>query len=347
MKELHDSWANWTSTWFSVVDPNSPDATFKRLFGQVSLADDLELHILQSQHLHSKGRVQRAKTSSDLKGVLSQLFCDVGEGTLIAAHFRNGNRFGEVETRSTMLPGAFVLSPLFRAPRTGGTGIELGLEQSLGLSLPTIDGLGVDPTAYKNALGRFGSAIGGKTGDAIFPMNGPEKSYADIDAVQELLRQKLIDTDFVADVLMTDFTTPAFSASRCALAQELPASWKDPADLKAQFQEKLAKSTKRGAKGLAARLRKANDLKDHTAALDAYGKACSARQTKEPAAFTEDTLRILSQRRAEFLETYASLVESDSLLPSDNLGSKPGALRFSGTTCNLEKESASFVGEGE
>lgn len=344
MKELHDSWANWTSTWMTVVDPKSPDATFNRMFSKVQRADDMEKRIISSTHMHSKGRVDRAKTEGDLKGVLTQLFCDVGEGTLIAAHSKNSQRFGTVSTFSSMLPGAFVVSPLLRAPRTG-TGVELGLEQSVGLKLPTVDSLSVDSKAYSDTLTKFASKIGGQAGDSIFPMNGPEKSYADVDAVQELLRQGLVDADFVADVLMTDFTTPAFSSARCGLAEALPKTWKDPADLKAQFGANLAKSTARGAKGLAARIAKTDDAAAHTATLEAYGKACADRKTASAAAFTEDTLRILSQRRAEFIDVYHNLVESDSLLPSDNLGSKPGAQRFNGTTCVLEPATAKFVGE--
>ncbi|MFO0639884.1 MAG: hypothetical protein U0183_11780 [Polyangiaceae bacterium] len=344
MKELHDSWANWTSTWMTVVDPKSPDATFNRMFSKVVRADDMEKRIISSTHMHSKGRVERAKAGGDLKGVLTQLFCDVGEGTLIAAHSKNSQRFGTVSTFSSMLPGAFVVSPLLRAPRTG-TGVELGLEQSVGLKLPTVDSLSVDSKAYSDTLTKFASKIGGQAGDSIFPMNGPEKSYADVDAVQELVRQGLVDADFVADVLMTDFTTPAFSSARCGLAEALPKTWKDPADLKAQFGANLAKSTARGAKGLAARIAKTDDAAAHTATLEAYGKACSDRKTASAAAFTEDTLRILSQRRAEFIDVYHNLVESDSLLPSDNLGSKPGAQRFNGTTCVLEPATAKFVGE--
>lgn len=344
MKELHDSWANWTSTWMTVSDPKSPDATFNRMFSKVTRADDMEKRVIASEHLHTKGRVTRAKTAGDLKGVLTQLFCDVGEGTLIAAHSKNSQRFGTVSTFSSMLPGAFVVSPLLRAPRTG-TGVELGLEQSVAFKLPTIDSLSVESKAYSETLTKFESKIGGQSGDSIFPMNGPEKSYADVDAVQELVRQGLVDADFVADVLMTDFTTPAFSAPRCALADALPATWKDPADLKAQFGANLAKSTARGAKGLAARIAKTDDAAAHTATLEAYGKACADRKTASAATFTEDTLRMLSQRRAEFVDVYHNLVESDSLLPSDNLGSKPGAQRFNGTTCVLEAQSAKFVGE--
>jgi len=344
MKELHDSWANWTSTWMTVTDPKSPDATFNRMFSKVTRADDMERRIIASEHLHVKGRVDRAKKEGNLKGVLTQLFCDVGEGTLIAAHSKNSQRFGTVSTFSSMLPGAFVVSPLLRAPRTG-TGVELGLEQSLKMSLPQVDSLSVDAKAYGETLAKFDSKIGGEKGDSIFPMNGPEKSYADIDAVQELLRQGLVDADFVADVLMTDFTTPAFSAPRCALADALPATWKDPADLKAQFGAALATSTARGAKGLAARIAKTDDTAAHTATLEVYGKACADRKTASAAAFTEDTLRMLSQRRVEFVDVYHNLVESDSLLPSDNLGSKIGGQRFNGTTCVLEAQTAKFVGE--
>lgn len=344
MKELHDSWANWTSTWLTVTDPKSPDATFNRMFSKVTRADDMERRIIASEHLHTKGRVDRAKTAGDLKGVLTQLFCDVGEGTLIAAHMKSSQRFGTVSTFSTMVPGAFVVSPLLRAPRTG-TGTELGLEQSVGLKLPTVDSVSIEAKAYSDTLTKFQSKIGGQLGDAIFPMNGPEKSYADVDAVQELVRQGLVDADFVTDVLMTDFTTPAFSSARCGLADALPTTWKDPADLKAQFGANLAKSTARGAKGLAARIAKTDDLAAHTTTLEAYGKACADRKTANATAFTEDTLRMLSQRRAEFVEVYHNLVESDSLLPSDNLGSKPGAQRLSGTACTLEASSAKFVGE--
>lgn len=344
MKELHDSWANWTSTWFTVSDPQSPDANFKRMFQKVVRADDMERQIILSEHLHVKGRVDRAKAENKLKGIATQLFCDVGEGTLIAAHSKNSQRFGDVQTFSSMLPGAFVVSALFRAPRTG-TGTELGLENNLGLSLPTIDGLSIDSKAYAETLKKNGSKISGQAGDSIFPMNGPEKSYADNDAIQELLRQKLVDKDFVADVLMTDFTTPTFSKARCALADSLPDTWTSPDDLKTKFAAKLATSNARGAKGLAARLGKPTDIADHTKTLEAYGKACADRKTKSAADFTADTLKILSQRRAEFLETYGQLVESDGLLPTDNLRSVPGAQRFNGTTCELEASTAKFVGE--
>jgi len=344
MKELHDSWANWTSTWLTVTDPKSPDATFNRMFSKVKRADDMEIHIIASEHLHVKGRIDRAKAEGKLKGIATQLFCDVGEGTLIAAHSKNSQRFGAVQGFSSMLPGAFVVSPLFRAPRTG-TGTELGLEDNLGMSLPTIDGLSIDSKGYSDALAKNAQKISGQPGDAIFPMNGPEKSYADIDAVQELLRQKLVDKDFVADVLMTDFTTPAFSDIRCGLAESLPDTWTSPDDLKTKLAANLSRSGARGAKGLAARLAKPTDLADHTKTLEAYGKACADRKTANAADFTGDQVKMLSQRRVEFVKTYHQLVESDALIPTDNLGSRSNANRFNGTTCVIEAATAKFVGE--
>lgn len=346
MKELHDSWANWTSTWLTVTDPKSSDAAFNRMFSKVTRADTMELNIIASEHLHVKGRIDRAKAEpTGLKGVATQLFCDVGEGTLIASHSKNSQRFGAVQGFSSMLPGALVVNPLFRAPRTGGTGVELGLEGNLGLSLPTVDSLSIDSKAYADALAKNGQKISGQLGDALFPMNGPEKSYADIDAVQELLRQKLVDKDFVADVLMTDFTTPAFSKIRCGLADALPDTWTSPADLKTKLAANLDKSAARGAKGLSARLKKADDLADHTKTLEAYGKACSDRKTASVADFTTDTVKMLSQRRTEFLESYGQLVESDALIPTDNLRSVSNGTRFNGTTCVIEPSTAKFVGE--
>jgi hypothetical protein len=38
-------------------------------------------------------------------------------------------------------------------------------------------------------------------------------------------------------------------------------------------------------------------------------------------------------------------VESSWLLPGDNLGSKPHALRLNGETCVVEEQSTPFVGE--
>jgi hypothetical protein len=343
MKELHDSWGNWTSTWFSVQQPEGGNALFKRMFEKVQRADDLEVGIVSAMHLHSKGRVDRAKKDKALKGVLTQLMCEVGEPSLIGAHSANSDRLGAVSTFSSMLPTAILTNQLLVAPRTGGTGVELGLEQTLGLEVPSLGSLGqgIDSTAYSKAVKDNAQKIGGKAGDAIFPMSSPEKSYADLDAVQELLRQKLIDNEIVADILMTDFTVSSFSKIRCDLAETMPQTWKTPAELKTEWAKALEGSKLRGAKGLRTRLGK-DDLADHAKKLETFAKACTTRPAPD---FTKDMLTIISQRRVEFAARYSDVIESPWLIPTDKLASKAGAVRLNATKCTIEAGTTKFVGE--
>jgi hypothetical protein len=346
MKELHDSWANWDSTWFSMPKPKGANALFSRLFDAKTLADDLEPEIIAGIHLHSKGRVDRANREGALSGVLTQLMCEVGEPSIIGAHSRNQQRFGKVNTFSSMLPTSLLLNPLWSPPQTG-TGEELGLEQALGVKTG-VDELSqsIDSDAYSKAIEANRQTIGGQPGDAMFPMASPQAGYADLDAVQELLRQKLIDKDIVADILMTDFTVSSFSKVRCDLAETMPTTWKTPDELRTTWAANLAGSTARGAKGLKGRLENKTDLKTHEKALSTFVNACKARPAP---ALTVDALKIISQRRVEFTQRYGDvgqgIVESSFLIPKDQLGSKPNAIRLNATSCEIEPTSAKFAGE--
>jgi hypothetical protein len=349
MKELHDSWGNWKSQWFSKIEaPPGASPLFTRLFDKVKTqptdAAALEKTIIDSIHLHSKGRVDRAKKEGKLRGILAQLMCEIGEPSLVGAHTRTNTRVGRIDTFSTMLPGAIVLNQLFVPPVTGGTGTELGLEQSLRLNVPLAMPFminGIDPAAYIDAIAKNEQTIGGQLGDTIFPMSSPEKSYADLDAVQELLRQNLIDKEIVADALMTDYTVSAFSKIRCDLAPTIPDTWDSPATLKQKWGANLSSSKLRGAKGLAARLKK-DDLAEHASKLDAFVNTC---KTRNKADFTRDVVKIVSQRRLEFEIRYGEVIESGSLIPRDRAGTAPGGQRLSSKDCTLEPQSAKFDGE--
>lgn len=52
----------------------------------------------------------------------------------------------------------------------------------------------------------------------------PVKGYSDLQAIEKLVQQGLIDSEFVADVLAIDFENPLFSPKRCALLKSLPSS---------------------------------------------------------------------------------------------------------------------------
>lgn len=347
MKELHDSWTNWSSTWMGFTMPQSSDATFQFFASKLTRADDLEELILPATKKSVAGRIDRAIKKKELGQVYRNALCDVGEPSLIAVHSKSSKRLGDVSTFSSMLPGAILISQLFAAPRTG-TGVEEGLDATLAMNLPDFGGIGAKSDSYVKAVKKLGVTFEGMSGtnDGFFAWTSPEKSHADIETVQELLRRNLVDKDVVADTMMVDFTVPMFSNERCALAETLPETWSSPDELKTAWAANLAGSTLRGAKGLATRLAKKDDFATHEAAVNGFLKACNARNAASADQYAEDVLKIVAQRRNEFRDHYASVVESPLLLPIDKANdTAPGTWRLSGDKCELQKRSAKFVGE--
>ena len=58
--------------------------------------------------------------------------------------------------------------------------------------------------------------------DADHPWLAPAKGYSDQKAIQTLMKNGLVDEEFVSDVLAVDFKRPLFSRKRCELLQLLP-----------------------------------------------------------------------------------------------------------------------------
>jgi hypothetical protein len=355
MKELHDSWGNWQSRWSSSGAPwDGANDLLRRLWHEIGIADNLEPKIIDGIKLANKSRVERAAKAGELKGILTQLMCEVGEANLIGTSLESQKRLGTVvlgRRGTRMLPTAILTNQLLVPSKVGTIpgessrrpAVELGLEDAVKLNVPALWKFdeAVDGPAYSKALEDMGQTIGGQPGDNIFAMTSPEKSYADLDAIQELYRRNLIDKETIADVLMTDFTVSSFSKIRCDLAQTIPMSWSSAADLKTKWSQELASSNLRGAKGLKARFAKDNQLDEYAATIESFANKCLARPRAD---LTSDILRIVSQRRVEFTERYESVIESDWLIPKDNLGSRPGVIRLS-PECTMEDSSKKFVGE--
>lgn len=344
MKELHDSWANWNSTWFSMSDSGSKDPLFRRLFDAKERADDLELLVIAGTKTATKTRVEKAIKEKKVGKLLTQLVCDVGEPSLIAAHSKNSKRVGTIETFSSMLPQSILLNNLFKTPKTG-TGDQKGLDNALNMNIPSFTSLRIDSTSYVKALGTIGQTINGQKGDAMFPMSSPEKSYADQQMIQELISRNLLDKNLVADVLMTDFTVSSFSKTRCDLAKTIPTNWTTTEELRTQWSTKLGTATARGAKGLKARLDNTADFDAHATKLETYVKACVTRSSADKDNFAVDVLKIMSQRRREFAGVYEQVIESPWLIPGDTLKSQAGAIRLNGETCVPQNQTEKFVGE--
>jgi hypothetical protein len=342
MKELHDSWGNWQSNWFSLSEVKGGSKVFKRLFEETTIADDLEGFIIQGTRLTSKGRVARATKEGELRGLLTQLMCEVGEPTLLGNHEQSGTRLGEVSADVSSVRPSILLSPIFDDPHSIHLLEDMSLEYKLDKFGAGAAWGNLDTLAYRQALKDNGQTIGGRPGDTIFPLSSPDKSFADQSIIGELLEQKLVDKDIVGDVLMTDFTVSSFSRVRCELAQTIPKTWKTPDELKSEWAKSLGASNLRGAKGLKARLEDKNDKAKHEAAIDAWAAQCEKRP---PADLTKDIVKIISQRRVEFTQRYRNVIESPWLVPEDKLDSKPGAIRLSGTTCEIEPAGSKFIGE--
>jgi hypothetical protein len=346
MKELHDGWGNWMSTWDGMSGWSSikGDELFTRIIQSREVADGLEPLVIAGTKAYTKTRVDKAVKEKNLKPLARQLMCDVGEPTIIGPHSKSSKRLGDVSTFSSMLPTSIIINNLFQTPRTG-TGSQKGLDNILNMNLPALSSVRIDSAAYAAAVKKFNQRIGGQVGDTLFALMSPEKSHADLEMVQELFRRGLLDKDLVADALMTDFTVSTFSEARCALADTLPDNWATADELRTAWAKNLEGSSVRGAAGLKARLEAKDDFAAHEKVVNDFLTACNARGSADANLWAEDVVKIVSQRRVEFAETYEPVVESQWLLPTDNLNSQPHAIRLNGTTCVIENQSQPFVGE--
>lgn len=336
MKELQDSWNNWNSIWFSMPDPGSQEETFKKLFSTKGGAENLEKFFFTSIKAHAKGYVERelAKTGG-LKKVLKHVMCELGEPNLVTSHNRHSTRFGKVSASSFMnFPPSILVSQLLKAGSKQG-----GYSGVVNMNLPAMSSLSLNGTSYSKALETAGSKIGGEAGDTMFGLSFPERGFMDNMVVEELVAKGILDKDLLADLLMTDFTVPAYSKVRCDLAATAPDKGATAEEVRTAWLANLKGSTLKGAKELETRLGDKADFAKHETAVDTFLKACNDRNTKEADAYALDVVKLASMRRKEFKEQYEALIESSDLLPSDSLtDTKVHALRPNPTTCKLEAQ---------
>lgn len=336
MKELQDSWANWHSTWFDMPKPETSDATLNGLFSRIQRADFLEPIVIAGIQQHQKARVDRVLQDGGLKSLLREVLCDV-EPNFIAAHQKSANRFGEVESGSSIFfPASILVTQLFQAPPTGSS-IQKGYGNVLGMQLASLRQPRLDGPAYDAAVNQASTRIGGAPGDAMFPLLFPERSFADNMVAENLIAAGLLDKDILADLLMTDFTVPVFSETRCALAETAPDSGTSAEEIRTAWITNLEGSDLAGAAELKNRLADQGDFEQHQAAVDAFLAACRTRNTNNTSAYAADIVKLASQRRKEFTQQFESLIESPFLIPTDTLtGTAPGTSRLDATTCQLE-----------
>ena len=114
-----------------------------------------------------------------------------------------------------------------RLVTTEGSGRQHGYSEVLGMTLPELGSVRVSGTSYAKAVNANATQIGGEAGDAMFPYFTPERSFVDNMVAEALVKRGLLTKDTLTDIVMTDFTVPAFSKIRCDLAETAPNEGKD------------------------------------------------------------------------------------------------------------------------
>ncbi|MGH9928245.1 MAG: hypothetical protein ACREA9_03345, partial [Pyrinomonadaceae bacterium] len=158
----------------------------------------------------------------------------------------------------------------------------------------------IDHAQYDAALVALNSLFpeGPQRRDADHGWLTPVKAFSDMLAVDSLVKQGLIDQEFVSDVLAVDLTNPVFSRDRCGLLRLVP----NKAD--ANWKETLKASLKTVAKANPAAQELLNNLTDPTRTAQFHQARGMRLLTQcQNRLQTNDSVtalsRLLTQRRSE------------------------------------------------
>jgi hypothetical protein len=163
----------------------------------------------------------------------------------------------------------------------------------------------------------------------------PVKAFSDGLAIEALVKEGLIDQEFVSDVLAVDLTEPVFSKSRCSLLRLLP----NVAD--GDWQKTFRDSLKAAANGNPAAQELLNNFTDpqrnakfHQTRAARFLDQCQARLQREDTVI--EMYQLLAQRRAEAFESEISKNPRGQILepgfrvifPTTTPSEQPGSFRL-------------------
>lgn len=298
MKELaapHNDW--FTAARALPFGQLKPDATLTKILADKvdggRLAEAVKAGV---EKLYSSSKFQESRSTLSLQEQLRCLFCPVElnlESDLPA--------FDDNKAVVTV-PSAFLADPR--------------LAQAA-ISIPR--------THYEAALKKAKSQFPNTSRmDADHAWLAPVKAASDILAIEMLVERKLIDAEFVADVLAVDFTNPAFSKRRCSLLRSVPDS--ADADWRKKLTASLQARTDPAAKELLLNLTEVNrtaQFHQNQAAL--FLKNCQTKLQASNAVF--DMVRVLGQSRAAVFESEISRNPRGQILEP---GRSPGQSKDNG-----------------
>jgi hypothetical protein len=205
MKELTLPHNDWETTRQLPLANMKPDGELAQILKGMVDADELAKSVNGGLlKLTESNRFQEGKKALSLQEQLRPLFCPV--------ELNLESDLAPLDDKASQLrvPAAFLVDP-----RLAQGSVTIARAQ------------------YDAALGALNAAFpeGPQRRDADHGWLTPVKAFSDTLAVESLIKQGLIDQEFVSDVLAVDLTNPLFSNSRCRLLRLLPnkadAAWKE------------------------------------------------------------------------------------------------------------------------
>jgi hypothetical protein len=206
MKELAAPHNDWSTARQLPLGNMKPDSELARILEGLVDADELAKNVNAGlSKLAGSDTFQQARKATSLQEQLRPLFCPV-ELNLESDPTPLDDKAGQVS-----VPSAFLVNPT--------------LAQS---------SITIDHAQYEGALAAVNAVfpeIKPQRRDGDHAWLTPVKAFSDMLAVESLVKQGLIDPEFVSDVLAVDLTNPVFSKSRCGLIRLLPnnadPNWKE------------------------------------------------------------------------------------------------------------------------
>jgi len=309
MKELAPPYNDWwvTSRHLTFGKAN-PDTELSRIFQGLVDASELSNAVrVGMAKLFGSAKFLQARKALSLQEQLRPLFCTV-ELNLESSYAPLDDKL-----QSISIPPAFFVD-----------------------SMLTYSTVLINPSHYDSALvaskASFPETL---LADADHGWLAPVKALSHTQAIESLIKQGLIDHEFVLDVLSVDMTNPLFSTARASLLRLLPDS--ATGDWKEKFKANLEANAKRNP---AAR-ELLNNLTDPSREYISHQRRASRfldqcqKNLREKSAVIE-MYKLLAQRRAEAFASEISKNPRGQILepgfrvifPKVTPAAKPGFLRL-------------------
>ncbi len=337
---------------FVTEGPGGPNLTSTRGCGNCHTGGGLIMKELQAPWLHWEGSTNTTGVA-ELLNNRSEFLGRVSNGIELEQIVRSGNdEWNQTRVKFMKAKGtvADLLRPLFCPVELN---VREGSQTQVPNSLLADETLGFPSVGlansgdYDDVLEAIGAVVPGTdSADTFFPFAHIERSAADQSYIQELVNARIIDDQFVQDVLAVDFTRPVFSNDRCDLLEDAPKLAAADRTSK-KMRDAWIKSLKGAPAGSPAGVLLANlqatakgQSIDHQAAIDAFSNACGERSNaakisvggKKVNPFLLDVFKLRSLQRklaytddGEIDETRGSaqhpfkLFEFEDSLPTDDI----------------------------